>query len=67
MIERSGQMLSPCVDVNGKLLADVSGEEVEAHLVANKLVQPNTRAADAPTNQPCAHEIPGPAPLSFKR
>ena len=67
MIERTGQMLSPCVDVNGKMLADVSGEEVEAYLVANRLVEPNTRAADAPTNQPCAHEMPGPAPLSFKR
>ena len=67
MIERSGQMLSPCVEVNGKMLADVSGEEVEAYLVANQLVQQNARPADAPTNQPCAHEMPGPAPLSFKR
>ena len=67
MIERSGQMLSPCVEVNGKMLADISGEEVEAYLVANSLVQPNSRSADAPTNQPCAHEMPGPAPLIFKR
>jgi monothiol glutaredoxin len=67
MIERSGQMLSPCVDVNGKMLTDVSGEEVEAYLVANQFVEQNARAADAPTNQPCAHEMPGPAPLSFKR
>jgi monothiol glutaredoxin len=67
MIERSGQMLSPCVEVNGKMLADISGEEVEAYLVANQLVHPNSRQADAPTNQPCAHEMPGPAPLSFKR
>src|SRR3954463_13353491 len=29
MIEKSGQMLSPCVEVNGRMLADVSGEEVE--------------------------------------
>jgi monothiol glutaredoxin len=67
MIEKSGQMLSPCVEVNGKMLPDISGEEVEAYLLANKLVEPNTRAADAPTNQPCAHEMPGPAPLSFRR
>ncbi|HZR20333.1 MAG TPA: glutaredoxin [Verrucomicrobiae bacterium] len=67
MIEKSGQMLSPCVEVNGHLLADVSGDEVEAYLVANKLVQQNERPADAPTNQPCAHELPESAPLSFRR
>src|SRR5215831_3343783 len=64
MIERSGQMLSPCVVVNDHMLADVSGDEVEAYLLANKLVQPNVRQADAPTNQPCAHELPAAAPLS---
>src|SRR5437764_15481530 len=59
MIEKSGQMLSPCVEINGKMLADISGEEVEAYMMVNKLVQPNAKAADAPTNQPCAHEMPG--------
>src|SRR6266498_4809229 len=54
MIEKSGQMLSPCVEVNGRMLADVSGEEVEAYLLANQLTQPNSTAPDAPTNQPCA-------------
>src|SRR6187399_3699216 len=53
MIEKSGQMLSPCVEVNGRMLADVSGDEVEAFLLANKLVQANEQPADAPTNQPC--------------
>ena len=67
MIERSGQMLSPCVDINGHMLADVSGEEVEAYLLSNGLAQQNDRAADAPTNQPCAHEVPQAAPLQFRR
>ena len=67
MIEKSGQMLSPCVEVNGHLLADISGEEVEEYLLANSLVQPTDRAADAPTNQPCAHEMPPSAPLTFRR
>ena len=67
MIERSGQMLSPCVEVNGQMLADISGEEVEAFLLANNLVERNQRAPDAPTNQPCAHEMPQPAPLEFRR
>jgi monothiol glutaredoxin len=67
MIEKSGQMLSPCVEVDGHMLADVSGDEVEAYLLANRLVQQNDRPADAPTNQPCAHEVPESAPLSFRR
>ena len=67
MIEKSGQMLSPCVVVNDHMLADVSGDEVEAYLVANKLVQLNNQPADAPTNQPCAHEMPQAAPLNFRR
>src|SRR4026208_466814 len=67
MIERSGQMLSPCVEVNGRMLPDISGEEVEAYLLANGLVGPNEAAPDAPTNQPCAHEMPTAAPLQFRR
>jgi glutaredoxin len=67
MIEKSGQMLSPCVEINGQMLADVSGEEVEAWMLANKVVQPNTRQPDAPINQPCAHEMPGPTALNFRR
>src|SRR5205807_353133 len=67
MIEKSGQMLSPCVEVNGHMLPDISGEEVEAYLLANQLAQPTDRAADAPTNQPCAHEAPQSAPLTFRR
>lgn len=67
MIEKSKQMLSPCVEVNGRMLADVSGEEVEAFLVANRLVQVNEKAPEAPINQPCAHEMPGAVPLTFRR
>ncbi len=66
MIEKSGQMLSPCVEVNGRMLADISGDEVEAYLLANGLVSPTERAADAPTNAACAHETV-PAPMHFHR
>src|SRR5271156_7013633 len=52
MIEKSGQMLSPCVEINGHMLADISGDEVEAYMLAKGIVSPNGRAADAPTNQP---------------
>ncbi len=67
MIEKSGQMLSPCVEINGRMLPDISGDEVESFLLANNLVQTTERAADAPTNQPCAHEMPETAPLQFRR
>ena len=57
MIQKTGQMLQPCVEVNGSMLADVSGEEVEAYLLANSLVENNDREAGAPTNQPCENEM----------
>ena len=66
MIEKSGQMLSPCVEINGHMLPDISGEEVEAWMLAKQVVTPNERQPDAPTNQPCAHELPQSAPLQFK-
>ena len=56
MTRKSGQPLSPCVEVNGHMLADVSGSEVEDYLLAQRLVQPNDRPAEAPTDQACAHE-----------
>lgn len=67
MIEKSGQMLSPCVEVNGVMLPDISGEEVEAYMLKNNLIQPNARVPEAPTNQPCATEMPQTSPLQFKR
>jgi len=65
MIEKTGQMLSPSVEINGHMLPDVSGEEVEAWMLANNVVSPNTRKPDAPINQPCPHEMPSSAPLNF--
>jgi monothiol glutaredoxin len=67
MIEKSGQMLSPCVEVNGQMLPDISGDEVEAYLLAHNLVGANDREPDAPTNQPCAHEMPQPSPLQYQQ
>jgi monothiol glutaredoxin len=53
MVEKSGQSLSPCVEVNGHMLGDVSGDEVEAYLLQAGLVQPTAAVADAPTNRAC--------------
>ena len=57
MIQKTGQMLQPCVEINGNMLTDVSGDEVEAYLLANKIVENTDREADAPTNQPCENEM----------
>ena len=57
MNEKSGQPLSPCVEIDGHMLVDVSGSEVEAYLLAQGLVEATDRAADVPIDQPCAHEM----------
>jgi glutaredoxin len=57
MVGKSGQMLSPCVEINGHMLADISGEEVEAWMLANNVVQPNELEPEAPINRACdAHQ-----------
>lgn len=56
MVRKSGQPLSPCVEIDGVMLADVSGEEVENYLLSNDLVKPTTTAADVPTNAGCSDE-----------
>jgi len=53
MEQKSGQGLSPCVEINGHMLAYVSGAEVETYLLNHGLVQPTDREADAPTHQCC--------------
>jgi len=47
MIEKSGQMLSPCVEINGQMLPDISGEEVEAWMLANNIVTQNNITPDS--------------------
>ena len=56
MVEKSGQPLSPCVEIDGHMLADVSGDEVEAYMLKEGLVQANDKPADAPTNAACTDE-----------
>lgn len=40
MVQKSGQPLSPCVEINGQMLADVDGDEVEAWMLENGVVEP---------------------------
>ena len=56
MEQKSGQPLSPCVVVNGTMLADVSGEEVEKWMVENDVLNRSDEKADAPIDSACTDE-----------
>ena len=55
MESRSGQSLSPCLEVNGVMLPDVSGEDVENYLVEHGLVTRSSKLAEVPVNASCSH------------
>ncbi len=56
MEQKFGQPLSPCVEVEGELLPDVSGEEVEAFLVKQGLVIESDVEPDAAIDSSCSPE-----------
>ncbi len=56
MVAKSGQPLSPCVEIDGVMLADISGEEVENYLLSNDLVKNNAAPAGVPLNAGCSDE-----------
>ena len=53
MEQKSGQPLSPCVMVDGVMLADVSGEEVEEWLIKNEYFSKSSENPDAPIDSAC--------------
>ena len=74
MEQRSGQPLSPCVEINGHMLADVSGEEVERWMIENGIVAADDSAPDAPIDSACTDEqheamalgrMPAPGKIKF--
>ena len=56
MEQRSGQPLSPCVEINGHMLPDISGEEVEAWMIETGLIVPSDATPDAPIDSACTDE-----------
>ena len=56
MEQRSGQPLSPCVEIEGVMLADISGEEVESYLLEQQLVKSTDLSTDVPLNAACSNE-----------
>jgi glutaredoxin len=68
MIQKSGQELSPCVQVNDTMLADISGEELEKWLTSNDLIAKNDAPVGVPLDQPCAdHGEVLSTPITLKR
>ena len=53
MEARTGQDLSPCVEVDGHILADVSGAEVEAWMLSRGYIQANDAPTEVPNNSAC--------------
>jgi monothiol glutaredoxin len=56
MEQRSGQSLSPCVEIDGHMLPDISGEEVEKWMIENGYLQGSDAEPDAPINSSCTDE-----------
>jgi monothiol glutaredoxin len=56
MVRKSGQPFSPCVEIDGIMLGNVSGEEVETYMVSNSLVGAKNEANDVPTDRGCSDE-----------
>ncbi len=54
MEQKSGQPLSPCVEVNGTMVADISGEELEQYLLQQGLVGDSSKTTDVPLNRACS-------------
>ncbi len=53
MEQKSGQPLSPCVVVNGTMLADVSGEEVETWMIEQGYFGKSSETPDSPIDSAC--------------
>lgn len=56
MEQKSGQPLSPCVEIDGHMLADVSGEEVETWMSDKGLITASDAEPDAPIDSSCSPE-----------
>jgi hypothetical protein len=53
MVTETGQRFQPSMRIDGRILADVSGEEVEAYLVESGLVTASETDAGVPLDEAC--------------
>ena len=54
MEQKTDQTLSPCVEINGVMLTDVSGEEVESYLSREGFIEVNNGETSFPINTDCS-------------
>jgi monothiol glutaredoxin len=67
MVQKSGQPLQPTLEIDGEIVADVSGDEMEVWLIKRGYVEASGVAAEAPTNTACS-DHPAPTPnVTFGR
>ena len=70
MEQRSGQDKQPTLEINGRMLPDISGEELEAWLLQNSIVQVSDAPVNVPLNSACTDAehaaMRSGAPLEFK-
>ncbi len=70
MEQKSGQPLQPTLEINGTMLADISGEELEGWLLQSGLVLNNDAPVNVPLNSACTdaqHEaMRAGVPVAFK-
>ena len=55
MEQKTGQPLSPCVEIDDNVLADVSGEEVEDWMSERGLIERNNEPSAVPLGRACSH------------
>src|SRR3954453_18399635 len=70
MEQKTGQPLSPSVEVNGRILPDISGEELEQYLLSEGLVGDTDKSTTVPLNSACSDAehaaMQAGVPLQFK-
>lgn len=65
MVQKTRQPYQPCVQIDNIMLADVSGDEVEAYLLEEGIVTANDAETDVPTDQACEDHGPAPVNIGF--
>lgn len=67
MVAKSGQPLQPTLEIDGKILPDVSGAEVENWLIANGYVTPSDAPVGVPIDTSCQDHSAPTAQVEFGR
>jgi len=65
MVQKTRQPYQPCVQIDDVMLADVSGDEVEAYLVEEGIVQSIDAETGVPTDQACESHGPSVVNIGF--